>query len=82
MNAARCTSERLEDPCKTELRNTIETSDSKIATSKVIILFTFWRVFHIIYTVFKRRCLADVLLLIKFCCACDLVGILIKALSI
>ena len=26
MNAARCTSERLEDLCKTELRSTIETS--------------------------------------------------------
>ena len=30
VNAARCTSERLEDPCKTELRSTIETSDSPV----------------------------------------------------
>ena len=29
-NAARCTSERLEDLCKTELRSTIETSDSPV----------------------------------------------------
>ena len=30
MNAARCTSERLEDLFKTELSNTIETSDSPV----------------------------------------------------
>ena len=30
VNAARCTSERLEDLCKTELRSTIETSDSPV----------------------------------------------------
>ena len=30
MNAARCTSERLEDLCKTELRSTIEASDPPV----------------------------------------------------
>ena len=30
MNAARCTSERLEDLCKTELGSTIETFDSPV----------------------------------------------------
>ena len=30
MNAARFTSERLEDLCKTELRSTIETFDSPV----------------------------------------------------
>ena len=30
MNEARCTTERLEDLCKTELRSTIETSDSPV----------------------------------------------------
>ena len=30
MNAARCTSERLKDLCKTELRSTIETFDSPV----------------------------------------------------
>ena len=35
MNAARCTSERLEDLCKTELRSTIETFLARTETSAV-----------------------------------------------